>query len=97
MPKRPPRASRLKRPLKLMPPFIRRALLSRGLMKAYQARPAYQRNDYLSWIMRAKRGETRQKRLSQTLDELKRGDRYMNMVHYRRRGPAKARPSVDPG
>jgi len=74
------RTSRLKRPLRPMPAFVRQALLSRGLMRAYRGRPAYQRNDYLSWIQRAKRAETRQKRLSQMLDELKRGDRYMNMV-----------------
>jgi hypothetical protein len=73
--------SRLKRPLQPMPAFVSQALLSRGLMRAYRGRPGYQRNDYLSWIQRAKRAATRQKRLSQMLDELKRGDRYMNMVH----------------
>ena len=60
---------------------MREVLLALGLMEAYRQRPAYQRNDYPSWIQRAKRAETRQKRLSQMLDELKRGDRYMNMVH----------------
>ena len=72
---------RLKRPLQPMTAFVRQALLSRGPMRAYRGRPACQRNDYLSWIQRAKRAETRQKRLTQMLDELKRGDRYMNMVH----------------
>jgi hypothetical protein len=38
--------------------------------------PDYQRNDYLSWITRAKREETQQKRLEQMLDELERGHVY---------------------
>ena len=80
MPVRSMRTSRLKRPVQSMASFVRVALLSQGQMKAYRERPAYQRNDYLSWIQRAKRAETRHKRLSQMLDELKRGDRYMNMV-----------------
>ena len=75
------RTPRLRRPLQSMPAFVREALLALGLMEAYRARPAYQRNDYLSWIQRAKRAETRNKRLSQMLEELKRGDRYMNMAH----------------
>ncbi len=62
-----------------MPAFVREALLSRGLMEAYRARPPYQRNDYLGWIGRAKRDETKQRRLAQMLDELAAGDRYMNM------------------
>ncbi len=82
-----PTASRLKRPRQSVPSFIRKALLARGVMTAYKARPAYQRNDYLSWIKRAKQAATREKRLSQMLDELQRGDRYMNMVHRPRRRP----------
>ncbi len=62
-----------------MPDQVRAALLERGLMDAYQARPDYQRNDYLGWIARAKREETRAKRLTQMLDELEGGDRYMKM------------------
>ena len=49
-------------------------------MAAYRSRPAYQQNDYLSWINRAKLEETRQRRLGQMLAELTRGDRYMKMV-----------------
>lgn len=71
--------SRLKRPIQPMPEFVRRALLERGLMEAYQGRPPYQRNDYLAWINGAKREPTRQARLAQMLDELEQGDRYMNM------------------
>jgi uncharacterized protein YdeI (YjbR/CyaY-like superfamily) len=62
-----------------MPDFIREALRRRGLMDAYLARPAYQRNDYVGWIRRAKQDATRQKRLKQMLDELERGGVYMKM------------------
>jgi len=47
---------------------------------AYDVRPSYQRNDYIGWITRAKRPETRQKRLDQMLDELEKGDVYMKMA-----------------
>ena len=63
-----------------MPDFIRAALESRGLMDLYQARPPYQRNDYIGWIIRAKTDATRQKRLDQMLQELKRGGLYMKMA-----------------
>jgi uncharacterized protein YdeI (YjbR/CyaY-like superfamily) len=69
----------LKRPLNPMPEHVRAALRQRGLTAAYRARPAYQRNDYLSWIAQAKRPETRRKRLEQMLDELERGGVYMRM------------------
>ena len=69
----------LKRPRHPMPEFVREALEARGLMDAYNARPPYQRNDYIGWITRAKREETKQKRLNQMLDELEKGDVYMKM------------------
>ena len=72
--------SRLKRQRYPMPDFIRQALQQRGLMPAYEARPAYQQNDYIGWITRAKRQETVDKRLTQMLEELEAGDRYMNMA-----------------
>jgi uncharacterized protein YdeI (YjbR/CyaY-like superfamily) len=62
-----------------MPGYIREALGARGLRDAYNARPPYQRNDYIGWITRAKRPETQQKRLNQMLDELEKGDVYMKM------------------
>lgn len=64
-----------------MPEDVREALVDRGVMDEYQARPFYQRNDYLGWIGRAKRVETREKRIAQMLDELKRGGVYMKMDH----------------
>ncbi|MDX8465099.1 YdeI/OmpD-associated family protein [Mesorhizobium sp. VK23B] len=63
-----------------MPEDVRAVLAERGLMAAYDARPDYQRNDYLGWIARAKRPETRQKRLNQMLYELALGSVYMNMA-----------------
>jgi uncharacterized protein YdeI (YjbR/CyaY-like superfamily) len=68
-----------------MPDFVRAELEARGLMAAYLARPAYQRNDYLGWIMRGQRESTRQKRLAQMLSELEQGDVYMKMA-WRPRG-----------
>ncbi|CAD5107572.1 YdeI/OmpD-associated family protein [Zestomonas carbonaria] len=73
--------STLKRPRYPMPAFVRHALDGRGLMAAYRERPAYQQNDYLGWIERAKRQETKEKRLRQMLDELETGGVYMNMRH----------------
>ena len=64
-----------------MPEFVRKALDERGLREEYKKRPAYQQNDYLGWINRAKRKETKEKRLHQMLDELEIGGVYMNMVH----------------
>jgi uncharacterized protein YdeI (YjbR/CyaY-like superfamily) len=64
-----------------MPDFVLEALEEHGLMAAYKSRPPYQQNDYLSWINRAKRTQTKEKRLLQMLDELKRGDVYMKMAY----------------
>ncbi|SMY07083.1 YdeI/OmpD-associated family protein [Flavimaricola marinus] len=69
----------MKRPANPMPDDIARAIDAAGLRPAYDARPWYQRNDYLGWIARAKRAETRAKRLQQMLDELRAGDAYMKM------------------
>lgn len=54
-------------------------------MERYLERPPYQQNDYIGWITKAKREETKQKRLKQMLDELARGDVYMNMPYRPRR------------
>lgn len=74
------RKSTLKRPKQSMPAAVREALNERGLMAAYKARPPYQRNDYLSWIKRAKLASTRDKRLGQMLAELRGGTKYMKMA-----------------
>lgn len=62
-----------------MPDFVEAALVERGLLDAYRSRPPYQQNDYVGWINRAKRFETKRRRLDQMLDELERGDVYMKM------------------
>jgi uncharacterized protein YdeI (YjbR/CyaY-like superfamily) len=73
--------AKLKRPHHTIPSFVRRALQRNHLMNAYRARPAYQQNDYVGWIVAAKREETAEKRLRQMLAELKKGDVYMNMTY----------------
>lgn len=70
----------LRRDLNQMPDDIAARLGAEGLTEAYQARPPYQRNDYLGWIAQAKRAETREKRIGQMLDELAGGRLYMKMV-----------------
>jgi len=64
-----------------MPDFVREALEENGMMATYRERPAYQQNDYIGWIERAKRQATKEKRLRQMLDELEKGGVYMNMAH----------------
>ena len=49
------------RPLNPMPEDVLGELVARGLKDAYDAHPQYQRNDYLGWITRAKRAETRER------------------------------------
>ena len=74
-----------------MPGYIREAITERNLMDAYRERPDYQQNDYIGWITRAKREETKQKRLKQMLDELKGGELYMNMSWTKRHTPRNKR------
>ena len=72
--------SGLKRPLQPMPDWVRSALHERGLTGTYDARPAYQRNDYLWWINSAKRHDTKRRRLDRMLAELEAGEGYMGMA-----------------
>ena len=62
-----------------MPDYVEEALVDSGLMETYRERPPYQQNDYIGWITRAKRPETRAKRIQQMLDELRAGNVYMKM------------------
>lgn len=71
--------SRMSRTIYEMPDEIRLAIEARRVMSAYRARPAYQQNDYVGWIIRAKLPATRAKRLGQMLDELEKGGVYMHM------------------
>lgn len=71
----------LKRAIHPMPDFVEKALLENDLFELYYERPAYQQNDYIGWINRAKLKKTQLKRLNQMLDELKKGGVYMKMDH----------------
>ncbi len=71
--------SRMTREIHEMPEEVRAALEARGLVADYRRRPAYQQNDYVGWIVRAKLPATRAKRLKQMLDELEAGGVYMHM------------------
>ena len=62
-----------------MPEDLAEALIKHKVQIQYDQRPPYQRNDYIGWINRAKRPETRQKRIDQTISELKAGNLYMKM------------------
>lgn len=62
-----------------MPQDVEERLIRENLMDAYRQRPPYQQNDYLGWILKAKRLETREKRIAQMLEELRNGDKYMGM------------------
>ena len=76
-----------RRPEQEMPADVRMDLEERGVMELYDERPFYQRNDYLAWIGRAARIETRRKRIEQMLDELEQGGVYMKMDHPPSRQP----------
>ena len=76
-----PMKSTLSRQKNRMSTEVRAALVSRGLMEAYLARPPYQRNDYLGWIARAKLPATREKRLQTMLRELRARSGYMNLAY----------------
>lgn len=70
-----------RRPRQPMPDLIRQALLDKGLMPAFLARPPYQQNDYIGWVNRAVQKSTKEKRIGQMISELKKGDVYMKMEY----------------
>jgi uncharacterized protein YdeI (YjbR/CyaY-like superfamily) len=71
--------SKLKRNVVPIPDDIEDILNSKKLMDAYRSRPPYQQNDYLGWILKAKRSDTREKRINQMIWELSEGNTYMKM------------------
>jgi len=71
--------SRMTRDIYEMPRDVHDALSKAKVMDMYRSRPAYQQNDYVGWITRAKLPATRQKRIQQMLDELGSGGVYMKM------------------
>ena len=91
MPGEPGRA-RVRRPRHEMPDFVREALVASGLIARYRERPLCQQNDYIGWILQAKREPTRCRRLQQMLDELAHGGIYMKMPWRPRGGGSPARP-----
>jgi hypothetical protein len=77
----PKKAAAARREKYKMPDFILDALNRLKLLDAYEARPPYQRNDYIGWITSAKQEATQKRRLDQMLAELRGGDRYMKMPY----------------
>ena len=73
--------TKLKRDKYQMPEYIKQALEKNGVASDYESHPAYQQNDYIGWIEREKRQETKEKRHQQMVDELKAGGVYMKMKH----------------
>ena len=73
--------SKLTREIVTLPDDIEMVLRTHHVFDEYKKRPAYQQNDYISWIKRAKREETREKRVTQMVEELKLGGVYMKMEH----------------
>lgn len=71
----------LERDRQPMPEDVLAELREAQVETDYRARPAYQQNDYLAWIGRAQRPETRRKRIEQMLQELRAGGVYMGMAH----------------
>lgn len=64
---------------------LKARLIQEGQLENYNTRPRYQRTDYISWIEKAVRTETREKRISQMIEELRNGDAYMGMVYNAKR------------
>ena len=61
---------------------IEELLNAEDLMDIYHNRPPYQQNDYIRWITRAKKTETRIKRIKQMVFELHNGHLYMGMAYH---------------
>lgn len=86
IPVRTVESNSVRRPEHEMPGDILTLLEDKQLIEDYNLRPYYQRNDYLGWILSAKREDTRARRIEQMLEELRDGDRYMKMPYKVRKG-----------
>ena len=71
----------MKRPRQPLPAEVDAALDDAGVRNDYDARPDYQRNDYLRWSAQAATDGTRAKRIQQMISELRTGGVYMGMEH----------------
>ena len=76
--------SKLKRAVYPIPDDVMDQLQIHLLLEIYHRRPPYQQNDYIGWISRAKRPETREKRIHQMIDELRDGTVYMGMPYHQK-------------
>lgn len=76
-----PRAAATPRQEKQLPTDLETSLIQARQLENYKARPRYQRTDYITWIERAARTETREKRITQMIEELQGGDSYMGMSY----------------
>ena len=79
-----------------MPEELRAILELEDLRAAYDARPPYQRNDYIDWIERAARPVTRVRQIDRMLDELRTGSGYMGTPWSPRRRRRKESPEGTP-
>ncbi len=64
-----------------LPEDVKVALEQNSVRADYDARPAYQRKDYLAWIIRAQHPDLRKKRLNQMLKELEVGGIFLRADH----------------
>lgn len=71
--------SSLIREIHPIPGYVKEALDNHKLTEKHTQKSAYQQNDYIGWITRAKRDDTRNRRLEQMIVELKQGGVYMKM------------------
>lgn len=67
----------LKRPRLPLPEDVRQALELSDLMGAFEARPDFQRDGYIGWIVESRREFMRRKRIGQLLEELEAGNSYL--------------------
>ncbi len=75
----PEEEDKLSRRIHPMPDYLAKLLQDNKLEYKYRVRPAYQKNDYVGWIARAKLEKTKKKRIAQMISELKKGNVYMGM------------------
>jgi uncharacterized protein YdeI (YjbR/CyaY-like superfamily) len=62
-----------------IPDYVVDALNESRLWESYKSRPPYQQNDYIGWINRARRQETKNKRIEIMLSKLRAGSGYMGL------------------
>jgi len=71
--------SRMTRRVHDIPDYVAAVLDENALWERCRARPPYRQNDYIGWITRRKREETRAKRRGAMPGELRAGSGYMGM------------------